>query len=81
MERMWVDEAVMKYPKQWIVAVNLIRDESNKVYGDIYELFPNEEEAYSVAKELKSAGNMGKVMTLEGYNDTPQIGGLEICVQ
>jgi len=74
-------EARTKYPKQWIVAVNLTWEEGNKVYGDIYTLVTDKKEAYQIAKELRAAGDMGKVMVTEGFNDTPQIGGLEICVQ
>ena len=81
MERMWVNEAALKYPKQWIVAVNLVWDAENKVFGDIYEVTPDKSEAYRMSKELKSKGNLGKVMVMEGFNDAPQIGGLEVCPQ
>jgi hypothetical protein len=81
MERMWVAEAKMKYPKQWLVAVNLVWEPNNKVIGDIFLVTPDEDEARSKLRELRKSGSMGKVMVLEGYNDAPQIGGLWVCNQ
>ncbi|MCL2018266.1 MAG: hypothetical protein FWG70_00780 [Oscillospiraceae bacterium] len=80
MERLWYGEASMKYPKQWIVMVNM-EDEpkTNKAYGDIYLVTPNKKEAYTTAKAL--GDSMGRNMVIEGFDDTPQIGGLEICFQ
>ncbi|MCL2087711.1 MAG: hypothetical protein FWH05_09005 [Oscillospiraceae bacterium] len=80
MERLWYGEASMKYPKQWIVMVN-IEDEpkTNKGYGDIYLVTPDKKEAYDKAIEL--GNSMGRNMVIEGFDDTPQIGGLEIWSQ
>ena len=80
MERLWYGEAKMKYPKQWIVMVNM-EDEpkTNKAYGDIYLVTPNEDEAYEKAIEL--GDSMGRNMVIAGFDDTPQIGGFEICYQ
>jgi len=80
MERIWSGEASMKYPKQWIVMVNL-EDEpkTNKTIGDIYLVTPNKNEAYTKAKEL--GDSMGEKFVFEGFNDTPQIGGLELWCQ
>jgi hypothetical protein len=80
MERLWSGDASMKYPKQWIVMVN-IEDEpkTNKTIGDIYLVTPDVDEAYAKAKEL--GDSMGGKLVFEGFNDTPQIGGLEICYQ
>ena len=78
MERMWSREVSMKYPKQWIVLVNLCW-ENNKVMGDIYFITPNKNEAYAKAKEI--GDSMGKNMVVEGFDDTPQIGGLELWLQ
>lgn len=80
MERLWYGEAKMKYPKQWVVMVN-IEDEpiTNKTIGDIYLVTPNKKEAYAKAKEL--GDSMGETFVFEGFNDTPQIGGLELCCQ
>jgi hypothetical protein len=79
MERMWVLEAAHKYPKQWLVAVNLIWDSGNKLIGDIFMVTPNKDEAYEKVMELIDGDQMGKVMVVQGYDDTPQIGGLTIC--
>jgi len=80
MERMWFGDAMKKYPKQWIVMVN-ITDEpgTNKDLGDIYLVTPDKEEAYATAKAL--GRSMGRRMVFEGFNDTPQIGGFTICCQ
>ena len=80
MERMWFGDAMMKYPKQWIVMVN-ITDEpgTNKAPGDIYLVTPDKKEAYATAKAL--GRSMGSLMVFEGFNDTPQIGGFTICCQ
>jgi hypothetical protein len=81
MERMWVLEAAHKYPKQWLVAVNLAWESGNKAIGDIFMVTANKDEAYDKVMELKNSGEMGKVMVVQGYDDTPQIGGLTICSQ
>jgi hypothetical protein len=79
MERMWVLEASHKYPKQWLVAVNLAMEPKNKVIGDIFLVTQDKKEAYAKAKEIRGNGDMGDVMVVEGYDDTPQIGGFTIC--
>ncbi|MCL2020413.1 MAG: hypothetical protein FWG70_11765 [Oscillospiraceae bacterium] len=75
MERIWSGEAVMKYPKQWIILVNM-EDEpnTNKTFGDVYLVTPNEDEAYD--KAIALGDSMGRRMVVEGFDDTPQIGGL-----
>ena len=75
MERMWLDEAVMKYPKQYFVAVNVDWSD-NKLFGDIYEVFSDFNEALAQKRELQKTGNLGKTTVMEGFDDTPQIGGL-----
>ena len=75
MERMWLDEAVMKYPKQYFVAVNVDWSD-NKMFGDIYEIFTNFEDALVKMRELDKLGTMGRTTVEEGFDDTPQIGGL-----
>ena len=64
---------------KWIVAVNISWGEKNKVFGDIYLVTSDKYEAYNTADGLRKAGNMGKVSITEGFNETPQIGGLELC--
>jgi hypothetical protein len=73
---MWLGDVRVKYPNQWIVAVNITYGEKNKAYGDIYLVTPDKDIAYAKAAELKSVGGMGKVSVTEGLNDAPQIGGL-----
>jgi len=79
MERMWRADAKKKYPKQWIVMVNLSSDQNNKTFGDIYLVTSDRNEAYNIAKKI--GDTMGKKMVIEGFNDTPQIGGLYLCTQ
>jgi len=79
MERMWTAKAKNKYPKQWIVMVNLSNEPHNKTIGDIYLVTPDRKEAYDTAKAL--GDTMGKKVVIEGFNDTPQIGGLYLCSQ
>jgi len=79
MERMWSRKVAMKYPKQWIVLVNLSHEPNNKVIGDVYLVTPDKDIAYSTAKSL--GDSMGKKMVVEGFNDAPQIGGFTICTQ
>jgi hypothetical protein len=76
MERLWSEEAKMKYPKQWIVMANL-EDELNpyKTYGDVYLVTPSKDEAYASAKLL--GNSMGGTLVFEGFDDTQRfLGGL-----
>ncbi|MCL2087831.1 MAG: hypothetical protein FWH05_09615 [Oscillospiraceae bacterium] len=80
MERLWCGEAGMKYPKQWLVMVNLFDEpKTNKVIGDILLVTSNKNEAYAKSKAL--GDSMGRKIVFEGFNDTPQIGGLELWCQ
>jgi len=80
MERMWSGDARMKYPKQWVVMVNIEDEpETNKGIGDVFLVTSNKKEAYDKAIEI--GRTMGVKMVIEGYNDTPQIGGFELCCQ
>ena len=80
MERMWSREVSMKYPKQWIVLVNLSDEpKTNKTIGDVFLVTSSKKEAYS--KAISLGDSMGKRMVVEGFDDTPQIGGLELWSQ
>ena len=79
MERMWSGEVRMKYPKQWIVLVNISHEPKNKAVGDVYLITPDRQKAYETAKSLGKS--MGSLMVVEGFNDAPQIGGLAVCSQ
>ena len=81
MERMWSSEAKMKYPKQWILMVN-ITDEpiTNKTFGDVYLITPDREDAY--AKAIALGDSMGGKLIVEGIDDTQRyVGGLELWDQ
>lgn len=80
MERLWCSEASMKYPKQWVILVNMEDDpKTHKGYGDVFLVTPDKDEAYDKAVAL--GDSMGRRMVVEGFNDTPQIGGFELCSQ
>jgi len=80
MERLWTREASMKYPRQWIVMVNLEDDkETRRPMGDIYLVTDDRGEAYDRAMEI--GDSIGKRMVVAGFDDTPQIGGLDIWGQ
>ena len=46
---------------------------TNKAIGDVYLITPDKTEAYSKAKVLGKS--MGRLMVIEGFDDSPQIGG------
>jgi len=76
---MWSGDVKNKYPKQWIVLVNITHEPINKAVGDVYLVTSDKNKAYSTAKALGKS--MGKLMVVEGFNDTPQIGGFAVCTQ
>jgi len=79
-ERIWCGEAAMKYPKQWIVFVNIENDgDTHKPMGVVHLVTPSREEAYAEARIIGKS--RGKKAVIEGFNDTPQIGGLSIWSQ
>jgi len=79
MERLWLGEARMKYPKQWIVLVNITDEPGNKSFGDVFLVTSDKQKAYSTAKLLGES--MGEYTVVAGYDDTPQIGGFAVCSQ
>jgi hypothetical protein len=80
MERLWYGDAKMKYPKQWIVMVNMVDEpKTNKAFGDIFLVTPNKKEAYE--KVIALGDSMGESMVIAGFDDTPRIGGFEVCTQ
>jgi hypothetical protein len=76
MERIWACDVKMKYPKQWIVLVNTSWGPVNKIFGDVYLVTSDKKEAYSTAKSL--GNSMGNLMIVEGFDDSPQIGGFTV---
>ena len=79
MERLWTGDARMKYPKQWIVLVNITKEPGNKSFGDVYLVTSDKKKAYATAKSLGES--MGEYTVFAGYDDTPQIGGFTVCSQ
>jgi len=74
MERLWSGDAKMKYPKKWMVMVNVIMESGSKAIGDVYLITDSKEEAYDKAMSL--GDSMGGRLVFQGFDDTPQIGGL-----
>jgi len=77
--KLWTEDVMMMYPKQWVVMVEL-EQENNPLntYGVVHLVTDSKKEAYMIAKVLCESGDLGNVMVVEGWDDTPQIGGLEI---
>ena len=76
-KKIWAGDAKMQYPKQWIVLVHLEDDyKTHKVMGIVHTVTPNKKDAYEKARALENV--MGRTMVIEGFNDTPQIGGLSL---
>ncbi|MCL1884262.1 MAG: hypothetical protein FWF81_11010 [Defluviitaleaceae bacterium] len=74
-KKIWSEEAYMQYPKQWIVFVEMEHDpKTHKYMGLVHFVTPDKDEAYEKAMAL--GNTKGKKGVMEGFNDTPQIGGL-----
>ena len=79
-KKIWSGEAIHQYPKQWVVLVEMEYDnETHKHMGVVYYVTSEKKEAYAKSKSL--GDTMGKKMVVEGFNDTPQIGGLSLWNQ
>ena len=78
-QKIWTMDAMMMYPKQWIVMTHVEHDcDTNKYMGFIHSVLPEKKEAYRICKSFKENGSAGKTRVVEGFNDTPQIGGFTI---
>ena len=76
-EKIWSAKVAMQYPKQWIVMVEMECDpKTNKYMGIVHYVTNDKKEAYEKSRELGKS--MGKKVVIEGFNDTPQIGGFPI---
>ncbi|MCL2171060.1 MAG: hypothetical protein FWB71_02805 [Defluviitaleaceae bacterium] len=76
-EKLWTGDVKHMYPKQWIVFTDMEFDnETNKYMGLVHYVTPNKQEAYDLAIAL--GDSMGDNMVIEGYDDTPCIGGLYV---
>ena len=78
MEKLWTGDARMKYPKQWIVMVNLEDNrETHKTMGEVHLVTLDEDEAYDTAIAL--GDSMGENMVIRGHNPVQsELGGFEI---
>ena len=74
-KKIWSGEVANQYPKQWVVFVEVeYAPETHKYMGIVHFVTSDKNEAYETERALgKSRGN---TVVIEGFNDTPQIGGL-----
>ena len=75
--KLWTSDVMMMYPKQWVVMVQL-EDQLKplRTLGTVHFVTDSEDEAYKTSKAVRESGDFGEVMVVEGWDDTPQIGGL-----
>jgi len=78
MERVWMGEARMSYPKQWIIAVNAEMEKYNKLCAEVYKVVDTLDEALSLRNNLEAEQTWGRVVITKGFDDTPRIGGIRI---
>ncbi|MCL2221016.1 MAG: hypothetical protein FWC20_01645 [Oscillospiraceae bacterium] len=75
--KLWTSDVMMMYPKQWVVMTQLEQQlKPLKIFGTVHFVTDNKDEAYKTSKAVRESGDFGKVMVVEGWDDTPQIGGL-----
>lgn len=76
MEKIWLREVSMQHPKKWVVMTHLEWDKEvmNKKIGVVYKVFDTHAEALEIMRSLDES--YGMVSIIEGFDDTPQIGGL-----
>ena len=80
LNKIWSEEAYMQYPKQWIVFVEMECDpETHKYMGIVHLVTDSKDEAYET--EMALGRSRGNSAVMEGFNDTPQIGGLSLWGQ
>ena len=79
-EKIWLQEVMMMYPKKFIVMANIEYDKSgtNTSIGEIVAVEDTFENALVILEDLDEQGNMGECTIVQGFDDTPQIGGLFI---
>ena len=79
MERVWLNELIMLYPKRWIVAVNVKKEKSNKLYVEAYKIVDTQDEALSLRDILEQKQKCGRVEIVKGFDDTPKLGDIKAC--
>ncbi|MCL2015997.1 MAG: hypothetical protein FWG68_07085 [Defluviitaleaceae bacterium] len=77
LERMWTLRASMKYPRKWIVMVNIDwgtdLQTQNKRMGDVYAVTDTPEEAGKIMNSL--GDTMGETTVIDGDDDMIHVGG------
>ena len=75
MERVLYTDVKMMYPKKWILLVNMKKAEGKHCSsGEIYWVSDSRNEIFEKAMEIKD--DFDRTMVVEGFDDTPRIGGL-----
>ena len=75
MERVLSTEVKMMYPKKWILLVDLKKPKGQYCNsGKVYWVTDNMDEIFDKSTEI--GDSLGKTMIVEGFDDTPRIGGL-----
>jgi len=79
-KKIWSGEVSAQYPKQWVVFVEMEYDpQTYKYMGLVHLVTDSKDEAYEAERALgRSRGNSS---VIEGFNDTPYVGGLWQCEQ
>jgi len=84
-EKMWTEDVRMEYPKQWVVMTDLEdvlgKHGGYRVIGFVHLVTPDEDEARKTLRSLRATDDTARTVLVEGFNDSPQIGGLEIWSQ
>ncbi|MCL1999116.1 MAG: hypothetical protein FWG65_10160 [Turicibacter sp.] len=76
MEKVWTQEIKMQHPGKWIVMTDTdwAYDGRNRKIGFVYGVYETWETAMEVRDGLSQTHE--KVSIIEGYDETPHIGGL-----
>ena len=75
MQRVLATEVTMMYPKQWILLVNSRKEpERHCPSGEIYLISDSRDEIHT--ERCKIGNTLGDTLVVEGFDDTPRIGGL-----
>ena len=81
-EKQWTGDVMMMYPKQWVILTDLERkNDPYKVSGYVHFITSDENEARLILKDIRASKGAGYATVVEGFDDTPQIGGLELWNQ
>ena len=75
MERVLSTEVQMMYPKKWILLVDLKKPKGQYcTSGKVYWVANSKMEAFE--KFIEIGDSLGETKIVEGFDDTPRIGGL-----